>query len=98
MFVLNLDAETGRILSATFPAYAPDGAVLAEALPEGNISDYLYRDGAFLYEPLPRPEPADPETTAEERIAALEAKNEALSTSNQFLEDCIIEMAGIVYA
>ena len=97
MYALNL-ANNGRVLSATYPQYAPDGAIIVEILPGGDISDYIYRDGAFLYEPLPRPEPADPETTAEERIAALEAKNEALSTSNQFLEDCIIEMAGIVYA
>ena len=71
MYAFNLDAD-GRILSATFPAYAPDGAVLAEALPEGDISDYLYRDGAFLYEPLPEPEEPTPGPTAEERITALE--------------------------
>ena len=46
------------------------------------------------------PEQPDPEPvpTAEERIAALEAKNEALTTSNQFLEDCLVEMSAIVYA
>ena len=64
MYALNLDAD-GRISSATFPPYAPDRAVVAEALPEGNISDYLYRDDAFLYEPLPRPEPAAPGPTVE---------------------------------
>ncbi|MBS5433858.1 MAG: hypothetical protein KHY12_08900, partial [Firmicutes bacterium] len=62
MYALNLGID-GRVLSATFQEYAPAGTPLAEALPEGNISDYLYRDGAFLYEPLPRPEPAAPEMT-----------------------------------
>lgn len=53
--------------------------------------------------------PAEPETdpkpTTEERIATLEAENklltqqvEALSGQNDFLEECIVEMAGIVYA
>ena len=37
-------------------------------------------------------------TALEQRIAELEAKNAALTTSNQFLEDCLVEMAGIVYA
>ena len=44
-----------------------------------------------------QPEPEEPETI-DQRIAALEAKNAALTTSNQFLEDCLVEMAGIVYA
>lgn len=38
------------------------------------------------------------EPTMEDRIAELEAKNAALTTSNQFLEDCLVEMAGVVYA
>ncbi len=84
MFALNLDPE-GRILSATFPAYAPDGAVLAEALPEGNISDYLYRDGAFLYEPLPRPEPAAPGPTVESRVAKLEKDSAELTEAVNIL-------------
>ncbi len=43
--------------------------------------------------PQPQTEP-----TMEDRIAELEAKNAALTTSNQFLEDCLVEMAGVVYA
>ena len=53
MYALNL-AEDGRVLSATDPKYAPADAVTVEALPEGNIADYIYRDGQFVYEPLPR--------------------------------------------
>lgn len=73
MFALNLDTD-GRILSATYPKYAPAGAISVEALPEGNISDYLWRDGAFLYEPLPKPEEPKPVETAptwEELAAAI---------------------------
>lgn len=48
--------------------------------------------------------PAPPPTT-EERVTALESDNnllkqqlKAASDQNEFLEDCIAEMAGIVYA
>lgn len=51
-YALNL-AEDGRILSATFEQYAADGMPLVDELPDGNISDYLYRDGKYVYDPLP---------------------------------------------
>lgn len=59
MYALNL-ANDGRILSATYPKYAPADAVIVEALPDGDISDYLYQDGSYVYDPLPEPE--EPET------------------------------------
>ena len=52
-YALNLGAD-GRVLSATYEKYAPADAVRVEALPEGNLPDYIWRDGAFVYEPLPR--------------------------------------------
>ena len=54
-YALNL-AEDGRILSATYEKYAPASAVLVGELPEGDISDYLYQGGAYVYDPLPEPE------------------------------------------
>lgn len=51
------------------------------------------------------PEPTDPAPTVEDRMAALEAENKLLTAqvaaqSDQldFYEDCIAEMASIVYA
>lgn len=38
-----------------------------------------------------------PEPTTEERIAALEEENSQLKANQSFLEDCIAEMAGVVY-
>lgn len=74
MYALNIDKETGRIMSATYPQYAPADAVVVSTLPDGNLPDYLYQDGAFVYDPLPEPE--EPETPStddyEARIAALE--------------------------
>ena len=71
MYALNL-AEDGRILSATYPEYAPDDAVLVEELPEGDISDYLYLEGELVYDPRPEPELPEAQPTPEERIAELE--------------------------
>ena len=71
-YSLNL-AEDGRILSATYPQYAPSDAVIVDELPDGNIADYLYVDGEYVYDPLPVPEePEQPAPTLEERTAALE--------------------------
>ena len=49
-YALNL-AEDGRVLSATYERFAAPGAVLVEAIPEGNLSDYRLQDGAFILDP-----------------------------------------------
>ena len=38
-YAMNL-AEDGRVLSATFEKYAPDGSVLVDELPEGDLAHY----------------------------------------------------------
>ena len=55
-YALNLSNEN-RILSATFAKYASKDAVLVDALPEGNIADYLYINDEYVYEPIPVEEP-----------------------------------------
>lgn len=59
LHALNL-GESGRILSATYDGYAPEEQPRAEELPEGNISNYRYVDGEYIYDPLPEPEPPEP--------------------------------------
>lgn len=56
MYALNIDKTTNRILSVTFAEYAPADAVLVEVLPDGNITDYIYLDGGYFYDPLPKPD------------------------------------------
>ena len=56
MYALNL-SEDYRILSAAPEEYAAPGQPIVAELPEGDIHDYLYVDGAYVYDPLPRPEP-----------------------------------------
>ena len=60
-YALNLSAD-GRILSATFAKYAPAGAVLVDELPEGNIADYRYENGVYVYDPVPVVEPVEQPT------------------------------------
>ena len=69
-YALNLAAD-GRILSATYPQYASADATLVDELPEGNIADYLYKDGGYVYAPIPEPEPVETEPTADELFNAL---------------------------
>ena len=69
-YALNLDTD-GRILSATYEEYAPADAVLVDELPEGDISEYLYADGRYVYDPLPKPEQPEPDTTTDDVLNAL---------------------------
>lgn len=70
-YALNL-AEDGRILSATYPQYAPPTAPIVDSLPEGELYDHLYLNEKFIYDPLPKPDAVEMPTT-EDRLAALEA-------------------------
>lgn len=72
MYALNL-AKDGRILSATYPQYAPEDAVTVDVLPEGDVSDYRYVDGKFVYDPLPKPVAPDvpDEATTDEVLNTL---------------------------
>lgn len=72
MFALNLGVD-GRVLSATYPRYAPKDAVQVEEIPIGNLANYLYKDGEFAYSPMetePVPEP-DTEPTSDELLNIL---------------------------
>lgn len=70
MYALNLDTD-GRILSACvcLEGFEYDNKV--ETLPDGDITDYKYIDGVYVYEPLPEPEPIVEEPTADEILNAL---------------------------
>lgn len=62
-------------------------------------------DGAAIGDTYSPPAPPAPPPTIDERVTTLESENDLLkqqikaaSDQNDFLEDCIAEMAGIVYA
>ena len=51
-YALNL-AEDDRILSATYEEYATEGLHIVDELPDGDLHDYLYSDGSYVYDPVP---------------------------------------------
>ena len=69
-YALNL-ATDGRILSATYETYAAPGMPIVEVLPDGDITDYKYIDGSYVYDPLPKPDPELQEPTADELLDIL---------------------------
>lgn len=66
-YALNLDVD-GRILSATYEAYATKNMPIVDTLPDGDITDYKYIDGSYVHDPLPKPEPTAQEPTVEELL------------------------------
>lgn len=70
LYALNL-AEDGRVLSATEDQYGAEGQPRVATLPEGDLYDYKYVDGEFVYDPLPQPEPPEPVETADDVLNAL---------------------------
>lgn len=53
--------ENNRIIAATAQRYATADAIIVDELPKGDFHDYLYVNGEYVYDPLPRPEPVEPE-------------------------------------
>lgn len=82
-YALNL-AENGRILSVTYPQYAPADATIVDTLPEGDVSDYRYVDGEFVYDPLP-------ESDSEETISQWDAL-EAQVAYTAMMTDTLLEV------
>ena len=70
MFNLNL-SEDNRILLACVCLEGFEYENIVYTLPDGDISDYKYIDGEYVYEPLPKPEPEPTEATADEVLNAL---------------------------
>lgn len=60
MYSLNL-AEDNRILSVCVCLAGQTYNNIIDTLPDGDITDYKYINGEFIYEPLPEPiQPQEP--------------------------------------
>ena len=70
MYALNLDKD-GRILSACICLEGFEYTNIVDALPEGDISNYKYIGGEYVYDPLPEPEPEPKEPTTDDVLDAL---------------------------
>ena len=80
MYALNLNTDK-RILSACIVLSIGnyDGMPIVNTLPDGDISDYRYVDGEYIYDPLPEPEEPEPYPTLEERVEQTEADIEYIA-------------------
>ena len=60
-YALNV-VKDNRIHSAlvVLPNGHYDGMPIVDVLPEGDISDYRYVNGQYVYDPLTKPEPPAP--------------------------------------
>ena len=58
MYSLNLDTDK-RILSACVCLAGKTYDNVVDVLPDGDITDYKYIDGEYVYDPLPRPEESE---------------------------------------
>ena len=70
MYALNLDKD-GRILSACICLEGFEYTNIVGVLPEGDISNYKYIGGEYVYDPLPEPEPEPKEPTTDDVLDAL---------------------------
>lgn len=69
-YALNL-ADDGRILSVTYEQYAAPGQPIVDTLPEGNVNDWKYVGGQYVFDPLPVPPEPIPEPSADDILNAL---------------------------
>lgn len=71
-FALNR-SEDNRILSVCVVLSNGnyDGMPIVDALPDGDVSDYLYVDNQYVFDPLPEPEQPEAEATTDDVLNAL---------------------------
>ena len=53
-------------MSATYDQYAPQSQPRVTTLPEGDISEYLYVNSEYIYDPIPVPPEPTPEPSADD--------------------------------
>ena len=70
MYSLNLDIDN-RVLSACICLEGFEYMNIVDVLPEGDIFDYRYVDGEYVYDPLPEPEPQPEEPTVDDVLDVL---------------------------
>lgn len=81
-FALNL-TEDDRILSAwvVLPTGNYNGMPIVEELPDGDITDYLYKNGQYIYEPKPVEPAPEPAPSLESRVSTVESDVASLTAA-----------------
>lgn len=70
MYALNLDND-GRILSVTYEQFASPGMPIVDSIPDGNVNNWKFVDGQYVYDPLPVPPQPTPEPSANDVLNVL---------------------------
>lgn len=80
------------------PIYTDDGIPRYKLLDRWEELTFGERTAERTDEEIEADRASLPQPVAQPTVEELNAKIAALTASNQFLEDCIVEMAGVVYA
>lgn len=81
-YALNLTTAK-RILSAcvVLPNGRYDGMPIVDNLPDGDITDYLYINAQYIYDPKPVEPAPEPTPSLESRVAAVESDVSSLTAA-----------------
>ena len=86
MYALNLGVD-GRCMSATTLNFAQVGATFVAELPAGNLYDYRYVNGQYVYDPVPKQEPIATVSISEEELKELKEKAAAYDVLTEGLTE-----------
>ena len=94
-----------EFVSIFYPQDKQCGGFVTIEVNDNTVTACTWNEEAYQAYVASLPEPPDPEPTDSERLAALEEENTLLkaqvsaqSDQMDFYEDCIAEMAAVVYA
>ena len=67
-----------------------DGMPIVSAIPEGDVNDYLYVDGQYVYDPIPEPEHTE-DATLESRVETLETDSTEMKEALEMILNGVTE-------
>lgn len=67
--VITVDKDTKRIIKSELYKEPGIGEIEVDSLPNGDISDYLYEDGNFVYSPAEPKDPSELDSLREQKIS-----------------------------
>lgn len=88
---IKLDEQSHVIGYSRIGGIEGDFEVPNEVLPQGELLDYRYEDGVFVYDPLPPEEEEESGTPPTDPV-------EDLRQQVDMLTECLLEMSELLYA
>lgn len=86
--VITVDTSTKRIIKSALYKEPENGEIEVDSLPSGNITDYLYENGEYIYSPETPEDPAEIKQLKEYKISQskTELKNYLASHPLQWID------------